>query len=148
MKKTLILILVLTAAALSAQQSGTSREALQQVKSGWVQQLHYEQVLVSPIALCYAGDNDLCVYEFSRNTLYRMRSGGDLTEVTSTGAASIRAMAWQPDKERLVGFDVRAMYHLYPGRFQKIRDQDPSIVVSTVSVDPGDDSIFVGHEER
>jgi streptogramin lyase len=57
-------------------------------------------------------------------------------------------MAWQPGSKRLVGFDVRAMYRLYPGRFQKIRDLDPSITVSTVSVNPGDDSIFVGHEER
>ena len=148
MKKTTILLLLLIGAAGSAQQNGFPREALKQVKSGWVQQLLYEQVLVSPIALCYAGDKNLYVYEFSRRMLYRMGSGGDLTEVTSTGAANIRAMAWQPGRERLVGFDVQAMYHLYPGRFQKLRDLDPSIMVSTVSVNPGDDSVFVGHEAR
>lgn len=147
MKKTSILLLLLIGAVVSAQQSGTSRDALKQVKPGWVQQLLYEQALVSPIALCYAGDNNLYIYEYSRKMLYRMRPDGDLTEVASTGAVDIRAMAWQPGKERLVGFDVHAMYHLYPGRFQKIRDLDPSIMVSTASANPGDDSIFVGHEE-
>ena len=147
MKKASILLLLLIGAAVSAQQSGSSREALKQVKPGWVQQLLYEQVLVSPIALCYSGDNNLYVYEYSRKMLYRMRPDGDLTEVASTGAVDIRAMAWQSGKERLVGFDVHSMYYLYPGRFQKIRDLDPSIMVSTVSVNPRDNSIFVGHEE-
>jgi sugar lactone lactonase YvrE len=147
MKKTLILALLLIGAAGSAQQNGSPREALKQVKSGWVQQLLYEQVLVSPIALCYAGDNNLYVYEHSRNMLYRVGSGGALTAVTSTGDVNILAMTWQPGRERLVGFDVQAMYHLYPGGFRKIRDLDPSFMVSTVSVNPGNDSIFVGHEE-
>jgi streptogramin lyase len=142
------LVLLLSGAAGYAQQSGSGREALKHVKSGWIQQLLYEQTLVSPQALCYDGDNNLYVYEYSRKMLYRMRPGGDLTAVTSTGAINLRAMAWQPGKERLVGFDVHGMYQLYPGRFQKIRDLDPSLMVSTVSANPRDDSIFIGYEER
>ena len=152
MKKIQILILglalLLSGAAGFTQPSGSGREALKQVKSGWTQQLLYEQTLVSPQALCYDGDDNLYVYEYSRKMLYIVHPSGHLREVASTGALALRTMAWQPGKKRLVGFDVHDMYQLYPGRFRKIRELDHSFMVSTVAVDPRDDSVFVGHEER
>jgi hypothetical protein len=131
-----------------AQHVVSGREALKDVKTGWTQRLLYEQTLVSPQALCYDSDDNLYVYEHSRHMLYKVRSGGGFTEVTSTGTVALRTMAWQPGKKRIVGFDIHTMYQLYPGRFRKIRDLDRSFPVSTVAVDPDDDSIFVGHDER
>jgi hypothetical protein len=129
-----------------AQTYGSDRQALKDLKAGWTQELLYEQELVSPQALCYDSDHNLYIYEYSRYLLYRLEAGGELSELASTGTIALRTIAWQPGERRLVGFNSHGMYELFPGPFRRLRDLDPSILVSTVAIDPKDDSIFAGHD--
>ncbi|UCF99655.1 MAG: hypothetical protein JSV89_08970 [Spirochaetaceae bacterium] len=147
-KPSLIVVFWLIAVFGFTQTYGPERQALKDVKSSWTQELLYEQVLVSPQALCYDSGRKLYIYEYSRNMLYRMDAGGELSEVTSTGSATLRTIAWQPGKKRLVGFDSHGMYELLPGRFRKLKELNRSFMISTVAIDPTDDSIFAGHDTK
>jgi hypothetical protein len=127
---------------------GFAEDALKDVKAGWYQELVYEQELLNPTALCYDAEGNLYVYDQSRQRLNIMPPGGKITALPAGDGLRLRALAWQPNRGRLLGFDLHAVYSLRDGRFVKIRDLSRTFLVSTVTVNPADDSIFAGNEEQ
>lgn len=131
----------------NAQIRSPERNALKDIKKGWNQELIYEQTLVSPQALAYDDKNKLYVYEYGRKKLFEIHPPKVFKEVVSTGPVSMRTMIWQPRRKRLVGFAPGGMYQLLPKPFQKIKDLDPNVRISTVAVNPDDDSIYAAYDE-
>jgi hypothetical protein len=127
---------------------GVSEDALKKIKEGWYQELVYEQDLLVPTTMCYDSRGTLYVYDPGRHVLLKMTPDGKISAVTEPDDLQLRAIAWQPKRERLIGFDINAMYVLRGNRFKKLREFDGSFLVSTVTVNPTDDSFFVGHEGR
>jgi sugar lactone lactonase YvrE len=126
----------------------STESALRDIREGWRQELVYQQELLSPIAMCYDSSENLYVYDYGTRVLFMINQDGQLKEIADTGEIALRALAWQPNRERLVGFDILSMYEVAGNRLNKVGNFGRSILVSTVTIDQSDDSIYAGHEDR
>ena len=116
---------------------------LTDVRPGWDVLPIYE-IAHPPGSICIGENNDTFYTDNLNHVLMRVDEFGDHTEYITTTSFNFGDIAYQPNHNRLIGLTDQGFYTITATNITWLNNYTYSSSLSTITVDPTDDSFYCG----
>ncbi len=140
-KKKLLFVLLLF---LSVQANAQFLDAFKNLPADWSQEVIYQTNPISPIKICVDKNNIVYLLDPAQNKIISIDINNRASAYCDLSGIMLSTIFYQPGHDRIVGVGQDCFYICDPSGVSILKQLTFDPGVSTVTVDPDDDSFFTG----